>query len=211
MSSLISASGLQFMDLIHYPPIEIEENSMTFVCGESGCGKSTMLKLFNATLSPSAGTILFQGEDIADMNTIELRKKMLLAVQDVYLFPGTIKENFRAYYDSRDERLIDDEALRKALSLACADFPLDTQCSVLSTGERQRVFLAVCISFCPQVLMLDEPTSALDEKTAYKLLTNIKAYSAEHDITVIMICHDKNLVNAFANHVITLEKGGGNE
>lgn len=195
------------MELINYPDIDIHEKKMTFVCGESGCGKSTMMKLFNATLSPATGRIMFHGTDITELNTIELRRKMLLVSQDVYLFAGTIRENFDAYYESRDEKSIDDEAIRAALSLSCVDFPLDTQCAILSGGERQRVFLAICLSFCPEVLLLDEPTSALDEKTARKLLSSMKEYGARHGITTVIICHDQTLVDMYADQIITLEKG----
>lgn len=207
MNSVLSASRLHFMNIIAYPDIRIEEKKMTFVGGESGCGKSTLLKLFNATLSPSAGTILFHGEDIKGLDTIALRRKVLLASQDVYLFDRTIRENFDAFYGCRDEKPIDDNAIRAVLSLCCADFPLNTQCAVLSGGERQRIFLAVCLSFSPEVLLLDEPTSALDGKTAHQLLAQIKEFCGLHGITTVIVCHDKTLAEAYADRVILLERG----
>lgn len=207
MGNVISASNLCFMDFIVYPEIQIEENRMTFICGESGCGKSTLLKLFNATLSPSDGTILFHGKTIEELNTIEYRRKVLLVSQEAYLFDGTIRDNFNAYYASRDAAPIDDTAILKSLACCCADFPLDAQCSVLSGGERQRVFLAVCLSLSPEVLMLDEPTSALDGKTSGNLFANIREFCTLRGMTVIVVCHDKVLVDTFADRIIELTKG----
>lgn len=207
MAHVISATNLSFMDLIKYPEIKIEENRMTFISGESGCGKSTLLRLFNATLSPSAGTILFHDKNIEELNTIEYRRKVLLVSQEVYLFDGTIRDNFHAYYASRDDALADDTYILESLTRCCADFPLDTQCSILSGGERQRVFLAICLSLSPEVFLLDEPTSALDGKTARSLLENIKEYCTLHGITVVIICHDKALADTYGNRIIELAKG----
>lgn len=204
MENIIYASGVRFMDFLDYPEIQIEENSTTFISGKSGCGKSTLLKLFNTTLSPSGGTMLFKGKDIETLDAIEFRKKVLLVSQDIYLFDSTIKENFQFYYECRDEQLIDENKISEALALCCANFPLDTQCSILSGGERQRVFLAICLSFFPEVLLLDEPTSALDSSTAMSVLNNIKNYSKQHGITTIIVCHDKKLIDSFADKIIEL-------
>jgi len=204
MANMIYASGLRFKNLIDYPVIQIEENCLTFISGKSGCGKSTLLKLLNSTLSPSEGTILFHNRSIEIFNPTEYRKKVLLASQDIYLFDGTIKENFELFYESRDTKLITENEMKEALSLCNADFELTTQCSVLSGGERQRVFLAICLSFYPEVLLLDEPTSALDSKTAMIVLENIKNHCLKHGITVAIVCHDRKLVDHFADKIIEL-------
>jgi len=204
MDNIIYASGLRFKDFLVYPEIQIEEKKTTFISGKSGCGKTTLLKLFNTTLSPSGGTMLFKGKDIESIDAIEYRKKVLLVSQDIYLFDSTIKENFLLYYECRDEELIDENKMAEALALCCADFPLNTQCSILSGGERQRVFLAICLSFFPEVLLLDEPTSALDSSTAMTVLNNIKNYSKQHGITTVIICHDKKLTDSFADKIIEL-------
>lgn len=206
MKTIITASNLCFMDFIWYPDIEIQENKVTFICGKSGCGKSTLLKLLNATLTPSEGKIFFNEDNIEKLDTIQYRRNVLLVSQEIYLFDESIKENFNIYYKSRDTKLIEDKEILFYLSLCCADFPLDTSCSTLSGGEKQRVFLAICLSFCPKVLMLDEPTSALDPKTAEDLLLNIKTFCTRNNITLVIICHDQILVDTFADKIINLEK-----
>jgi len=209
MNAILSASGLKFKNLIEYPPIEIPAGKATFITGESGSGKSTLLRLFNATASPSAGAILFQGRDLSGMNTVALRREVLLASQNVFLFDGTIRENFEQFYDYRDEKCPGEAEISGYLSLCCADFPPDARCETLSGGEKQRVFLAIHLSLSPKVLMLDEPTSALDEGTANRLFTQLKGHCAEKGITWIVVCHDQKLVEAYADDIIRLTRRAG--
>ena len=75
----------------------------------------------------------------------------------------------------------------------------------MSGGERQRIYIAICLSFHPKVLMLDEPTSALDEATAVSLLQNLKQYCNEHGITLIAITHDKTLAKSYGDEYISLD------
>ena len=204
---ILQTRGLGFLDLLRYPDLSIEENKATFILGESGCGKSTLLRLFNATLLPSAGEIFYRGENIRQLEVLSYRKKVLLASQDVYLFDGSIRDNFNAYYQLREQAPIDEKTMSTLLSLCCLDFDLDTPCGRLSGGERQRVFLAICVSFGFDVLLLDEPTSALDEKTARQLMTNLKEYISAQGKTLAAVSHSRELAEAFGDRIILLEKG----
>ena len=208
MKHLFYASSLKFMDFISYPDFSIEKNKMTFICGESGCGKSTLFKLMNASLSPSQGTLMYNDTDIGKTDTIILRRDVTLISQEPYLFDGTIKENFESYYSYRETSIPTDDRIKSFLSLCCIDLPLDTDCRNLSGGEKQRVYLAVFLSFPSKVYLLDEPTSALDEYTANKLMGNIKGLCRENDLTALVISHDRSIVDRFADDVIELERGG---
>lgn len=149
---------------------------------------------------------MYEGCDILGMDTVGLRREVLLASQNVFLFDGTIRENFEQFYDYRDEQCPGEAGISGYLALCCADFPPDARCETLSGGEKQRVFLAIHLSLSPKVLMLDEPTSALDEATAGRLFSQIKAHCAEKGITLVVVCHDRKLVDAYADQVIALEK-----
>ncbi len=208
MSLIVETRGLEFLDLLRYPDLAIEENKTTFILGESGCGKSTLLRLLNATLLPSAGEIFYRGKNVRQLEVLPYRRKVLLASQDVYLFDGSIRENFDAYYQLREDPPIGEEDIRRFLSLCCLDFELNTPCGRLSGGERQRVFLAICISFGFDLLLLDEPTSALDEKTARQLMTNLKDYISAQGKTLAAVSHSRELAEAFGDRIILLEKGG---
>jgi putative ABC transport system ATP-binding protein len=80
----------------------------------------------------------------------------------------------------------------------------------MSGGEKQRAFTAICLSLMPKVLMLDEPTAALDEVNAENLLSNIKSFCAENDMTLIVVCHNLQLAKNFADNIIFPEKNGDN-
>ncbi len=206
MAAILTATNLKFLDILRYPDIRIERGSASFICGRSGTGKTTLLKLFNATQTPADGTITFDGQDIAEMDTIDLRRRVLLAGQKVYLFDDTIKGNFEQFYAFRGEPCIGEDDMKEFLRLCCVEFPLDTRCQPLSGGEKQRVFLAIHLSMKPQVLMMDEPTSALDKKTSRLLLSQVKAYCADNGITLVAISHDITLTAEFADQVITLSE-----
>lgn len=206
---LIETRDLKFRDLISYPNLKIESGQVTFLCGESGCGKSTFLKLINGSVSPSDGKLLIKGIDAADLDTIELRRKYLLVSQTVFLFEETIRRNFEEFYRYRELPILNDAEKRSFLQLCCADFPLETFCPSMSGGERQRIFLAICLSFKPEVLMLDEPTSALDPATAGQLMENLASYCRSKGISMIVVSHDHSLAERFADRVIELKGGTG--
>lgn len=207
LKPIFYAEGVRFQN-IHYPTVSIEEGQMVFLRGESGCGKSTLLKLFNATLNADQGKIFYQDQPIESLPTLQLRKEVLLVSQMVYLFEGSVEENFHQYYAYREESALSKEEIQKYLNLCCFNHARDTSCTHLSGGERQRVFLAIALSFQPKVLMLDEPTAALDEKTAHQLFHNLTAFCKEHQMTMLAITHDPQLAERFSDKQILLKKVG---
>ena len=202
--TLFSISNVNFKNIIKYPKINIEEGKSTFICGKSGSGKSTLFKLLNASVSFDEGEILYQDKSIKDYDTILLRREVTLVSQNVFLFDDTIKNNFIEFYRYRDLSSPDDKLISKYLQICLADFSLDANCQEMSGGERQRVFISICLSFIPKVLMLDEPTSALDEHTAEAIMENLKNFCKENNITLIIITHDRLLTEKYADEVIIL-------
>ena len=208
MGIILSAKGVHFKDMIQYPELAIEEGAVTFITGESGSGKTTLLRLFNGIASPAAGEILYHGVNINDLDTVKLRREVLLVNQTIYLFDKTIRENFAEFYRYRDMSVPDDKEIKPYLSLCCADFPLDTVCTTMSGGERHRIYIAICLSLIPKVLMLDEPTSALDAQNASSVMSNVTGFCREKQITLLVVSHDRQLAAKFGDKVITL-KGRG--
>ncbi|MDD3570355.1 MAG: ATP-binding cassette domain-containing protein [Lachnospiraceae bacterium] len=201
---IFSVTNVNFKNILKYSNIKIKENKTTFLSGKSGTGKSTLLKILNASVPTGSGTVLYYGKPIEKHNTIMLRKEVMLASQNVFLFDDTIQNNFLEYYRYRETTPPGIKKMQEFLHICVADFPLDAKCSQLSGGERQRVFIAICLSFMPRALMLDEPTSALDGHTANELIKNLKNYCKENSITLIVVCHDKNLVELYADEVTNL-------
>ncbi|TNH04074.1 ATP-binding cassette domain-containing protein [Testudinibacter sp. TR-2022] len=208
MTPIITLQQLTFQaqQLLHYPDVQIAAKQVTFLQGASGSGKSTLLRLINATESPTSGQILYQAKNIAQWDTLELRRQVLLLNQRLFLFPQTIRQNFQHFYDYLDKPLPDNAQMSDFLCLCHADFGLDTQCGVLSGGEQQRVFLAIALSLQPKVLMLDEPTSALDNQLAETVLSAVLNYCRQQQITVLAISHDQQLVQRHADAIVAISK-----
>lgn len=205
MNSLIlETKDLSFNGIINYKDIQIIKGKVNFIVGKSGSGKSTLLRLFNGTLSPSYGKIIYSGNDIDEMDMIDLRQEILLISQSVYLFDKSIKENFEQFYDYRDIMPPSEEEMKYFLDLCNVPFSLDKNCTIMSGGERQRIYIAIFLSFKPKILMLDEPTSALDKQTGNVVMENIISYCKENEITVIIVSHDGNITGKFADNVITI-------
>lgn len=204
MKNIISVKGVAFKEIPPYPEINIEEGETVFVTGESGCGKTTLLRLLGGLLSPDRGVIEYKGADISALNPVKHRRDVLLVNQNVFLFEGTIEDNFREYYSYREEKCPEKDEIRKYLEVCCVPFGAEDKCDNMSGGEKQRVFEAVCLSFMPKVLMLDEPTSALDEKNSRQLMENIKAFCKENGITLIVVSHDGSVTQEFADRIIAL-------
>lgn len=195
---------MNFKGILKYDDIRIEENAVTFIRGESGCGKSTLFHLLNATLSSDSGEIFYREKPLDAYDSVELRREVILAAQNVFLFEKTIGENFDEFRKYRDLPLLDDEEKIGYLKICRADFPLDSKCGTLSGGERQRVFIAICLSFEPKVILLDEPTSALDSATADAFFTEIIKFCKDRGITLIAISHDDVISEKFAEKSVFL-------
>lgn len=207
MDDLIATKGLGFLSNIEYPDISIRKGSITFICGESGCGKSSLLKILNGTISPARGKIFYKGEDCENIDTIKLRRDVLLVSQSVFLFDGSIEENFRSFFSYCDSPLPDEKEMMRALDICCVDMDIKSPCETMSGGERQRVLLAAAVAMRPTVLMLDEPTSALDSITADLLMGKLICFCRETGTTLISVSHDITLAQKYGETVILLEKG----
>lgn len=201
---ILHTKNLSFNELINYKDIQIYKNKVNFIVGKSGTGKSTLLRLFNGSLSPSRGNIFYLQKDINEIDTIQLRQEILLISQTIFLFDGSIRENFKQYYDFRDMAPPSKEEMKYFLDICCVPFSLDSDCTTMSGGEKQRVYIAIFLSFKPKILMLDEPTSALDKENSANVMKNVLSYCTEHGITVVVVSHDSNITEIFADNILEI-------
>ena len=205
---LINAENLCYLEKICYPPIQIAKRRTTFIRGESGCGKSSLLRILSGIITPDSGQITYLGKPIESYDPVVLRREILLCGQTVFLFPGTIESNYHQFYGFRDSDPPLMERIADFLEVCCLDFRPDAAVDDMSGGERQRAFLSICLSFTPTILMLDEPTSALDEFTADRLMDSVTGFCEEHGITLIIICHDHRLAERYGDAFYDLSPVG---
>ena len=189
---------------INYPDIDIKSGEVTFILGESGCGKSTFFSLLNGTLDDYQGTIYYKGNDIRNCAPLKLRQEVLLISQLTYLFEGTVEENFTIFYNYRELPPPEIETMQSYLELCSILIPLDTVCQNLSGGEKQRVYLAILLSFGAEVFLLDEPTAALDNQNAHTILNNICQFCVEKKITLVVVSHNIGIAEKLAMNKVFL-------
>ena len=179
----------------------IKKNSITAIMGPSGCGKSTLLRAVNRMheLYPDTevvGNIFLDGENIFEMSSIELRKRIGMVFQRPNPFPTmSIYDNVIAGYKLNGKKLkrsVKDEIVEKSLKeVALWEEVKDTlfkRGTFLSGGQQQRLCVARALAYKPEIILLDEPTSALDPIATTKiedLLVELK-----NDYTIILVTHN---------------------
>ena len=192
--------------------LEIEAGSFVGIVGQSGSGKSTMMKLLPRFYNPMSGRILIDGYDISKVELYSLRRQLGIVPQNPLLFDGTIHENIALNSPDADV-----ESIIEAAKIAVAhDFIMslpegyNTQVgergSTLSGGQRQRIAIARAVLQNPRLLILDEATSALDYDTEQRVCRNLARRFQGR--TVFFITHrlstirDADLILMMVNGVI---------
>ena len=169
--AFLSPGGTEEKRVLEDIDLAIAPGETVALVGESGSGKTTLSNLLPRFYDVTKGKITIDGIDIRDMTLTSLRDQIGIVQQDVFLFPGTIRENI-AYgrLDASDAEIA--EAVRLAhLQSAVAEMPQGLDTSIgergvkLSGGQRQRVAIARMFLKNPPILILDEATSALDSET----------------------------------------------
>lgn len=194
-------------NVIDHLSFDFRPGSCTAILGETGAGKTTLIRLILALLHPQAGKAYIYNKVESKVLSPRHRCNFVYVPQGNTLMSGTIRENLRlGKLDATDEEMV--EALRKS----CADFVmelpqgLDTLCSEqgggLSEGQAQRIAIARSLLRNRSIMLFDEATSALDPDTERHLLKNILA---SHDKTIIFITH-RPVVVEYCDQVLRIER-----
>ena len=179
--------------------LDLYKNQVTAFIGPSGCGKSTLLRCLNRMNDliegcKVEGKILYENQNISDMNTLELRTKVGMVFQNPNPFPMSIFDNIA--YGPRCQGIKNKETLKKIVieSLKKAALydevkdRLKDSALGLSGGQQQRLCIARCIAMEPDVILMDEPTSALDPIATLKIEELIN--ELKKDYTIIIVTHN---------------------
>jgi len=187
-----------------------KEGEIVCLLGPNGAGKSTLLKCILGALKPQKGRIIINGDDISNLNPIELAKLIGYVPQVIeQTFPLTVFEVIltgRLPHLSWTPRQSDLEAVRTAMRLLGIENLAWKNLSELSGGQRQKVLLAMALAKEPSILLLDEPTSNLDLNSQLEVMDVIRDV-VEDGKTAIVALHDLNLALRYADRVVVMKDG----
>ena len=191
--------------------LSVEKGEFVTIIGSSGCGKTTALKLVNGLLTPDSGEILINGDDIAGMDQVQLRRNIGYAIQGSVLFPHMTVEQNIAYVPNllnRSDKKRTREAVDKWMRIVGLDEELKRRYpDELSGGQQQRVGIARALAASPEILLMDEPFGAVDEITRAQLQTELKRIWQQTGITVLFVTHDISEALKLGSRVLVMDAG----
>jgi len=191
--------------------LEIYEGETLVLLGESGCGKTTTLKLINRLIEPTSGEIFIEGKRTTDWDPVELRRRIGYVLQEGGLFPHyTVARNVSLVtgllgWDEARKR----ERTREMLDLVglapakfAERFPHE-----LSGGQRQRVGVARALAADPEIVLLDEPFGALDAITRTNLQKEFARLVRDLGKTAVFVTHDLHEAMLLGTRIALMDKG----
>ena len=201
--------------------LDVYEGDVVAIIGPSGCGKSTFLRCINCLEDPSGGSIMFEGEDLADMKVdINIhRQKIGMVFQQFNLFNNlSVLENItlapvtiaKKKLKNRKELAKAKEAANKKAMELLRTIGLEEKAnaypSQLSGGQKQRVAIVRALAMNPKVILFDEPTSALDPEMVGEVLDVMKSL-AKAGMTMVVVTHEMGFAREVSNRVIFVDDG----
>ncbi len=192
--------------------LKIESGEFVFIVGESGAGKSTLLKLLLREEEVTSGTITVDGCELSSLKKKKIpyyRRKLGVVFQDFRLFPDkNVYENVAFAL-----RVIGEHSatvkLKVNAALKIVDLSEKAKCypSELSGGEQQRVALARALANGPGIIIADEPTGNVDPRLSHDIMEMLIRIQTRYQKTVIVVTHEKELVDLFRQRVVTIRDG----
>lgn len=200
--------GTKILDDIN---LQIFKGEILVLLGESGCGKTTTLKLINRLIEPTSGAVAVEGKPTTDWNEIILRRRIGYVLQEAGLFPHfTVAENVALVpnLENWDEAKIHSKTseMLELVGLNPSKFA-DRFPHELSGGQRQRVGVARALAANPDLLLLDEPFGALDALTRVNLQKEFARTVKELGKTAIFVTHDLHEAFILGTRICLMDKG----
>ena len=187
--------------------VRVERGDFIAVIGSNGAGKSTFSKLCNGLLRPSAGDVFVLGEDARRKKVSDLARHIGFLFQnpDHQICCGTVAEEIAF---SLKNNGIEKDEIERRVERTIQEFGFDPKVEPysMSRGQRQRLCLACLIALDPEMLVLDEPTTGLDYRECMEVMGRVRELN-EKGTTVVMVCHDMEVVLDFAKSVIVMDRG----
>ena len=191
--------------------LNVARGETMVLLGESGCGKTTTLRLVNQLLAPTSGEVIVEGKATSEWDVIRLRRHTGYVIQEAGLFPHfTVEQNVALVPNLENwDDLRVRERVREMLSLVGLDPErfADRYPRELSGGQRQRVGVARALAADPPLLLMDEPFGALDPLTRASLQKEFAELKARLGKTVIFVTHDVREALMLGSRIALMDKG----
>ena len=194
-----------FTQVIKDTSLSVEKGSVTALLGDSGGGKSTVLKLISGIVPPSSGKVFYNDKDFSKMNEkekMEFRKRSAFMFQNSALWANqSLYQNLELplkihFPDMPPGQL--QEKIEDAAKLVEFTKPLSLRPASLSAGEQKRIAFARALICEPEILFLDEPTESLNDTAADFFISILKDFCSRGN-TLIYVSHDNHFINTFNN------------
>ncbi len=197
--------------ILHGITLDVCEGDTVILLGESGCGKTTTLKLINRLIEPTEGVVLVEGKPTTEWDAIELRRRIGYVLQEAGLIPHfSVADNIGLVptlqgWDEarRAERIVE---MMELVALPHAKFA-DRFPHELSGGQRQRVGVARALAADPDIVLLDEPFGALDAITRTRLQKEFAELVRSLQKTAVFVTHDLHEAMLLGTKIALMEKG----
>jgi len=197
--------------VLHALDLSVQRGQTLVVIGESGCGKTVLLKIIIALLRPTVGRVIFDGQDWATLSERQLAKQRLrfgYVFQGAALFDSlTVNDNvafgLRAH-GKRPEAEIQEIVRQRLQEVGLSEAVLKKKPAELSGGMKKRVGLARALALNPEIILYDEPTTGLDPIMTDAINELIFQTRRQHAVTSIVVTHDMKTVYKVADRVVML-------
>ena len=197
---------------LHDVNLTIDQGEFVYIIGATGSGKSSLIMLIDGEEIPTTGTVEVAGINVGKLKHRKVplyRRNIGVVFQDYRLLPSkTVFENIAFALEVINlPRIEIRRRVRHVLELVGLEDKANAFPHHLSGGQKQRVAIARAIANQPKVLIADEPTGNLDPDTAKGIMDLLELINREENTTVLMVTHDRNIVEDHRHRTIKLEEG----
>ena len=203
----VSAAYTAETPILNDVSFTIEDGEFIAFVGTNGAGKSTTMRLINGLLKPTAGQVLIDGTPTTQLKTSELARRVgfLFQNHDRQICCNSVRDELEFGFKAQGA-LTDEARARVDAIIDEFGFDPDAEPYLLNRGTRQLLALASIIVMEPPVIVLDEPTTGLDFRECQKVMEIVARLHREGK-TIVMVCHDMEVVGDYAQRIVVLTRG----